>query len=52
MGKKVLAVARNADLVLVIVDVFHPHHYSILIKELSRLVLRLIKTTSCSGCKN
>lgn len=43
MGKKVLAVARNADLVLVIVDVFQPHHYSILIKELSEIGIKVNK---------
>jgi small GTP-binding protein len=43
MGKKVLSVARNADLVLVIVDVFQPHHYSILIKELSEIGINVNK---------
>ncbi|MBI2134888.1 GTP-binding protein [Candidatus Woesearchaeota archaeon] len=32
-GKEVLAVIRNADLVLIIVDVFNPEHYKALLKE-------------------
>ncbi|MCD6455458.1 MAG: GTP-binding protein [Methanophagales archaeon] len=33
-GKEVLSVMRNADLILIIVDVFHPQQYDILAKEL------------------
>ena len=33
-GKVVLSVMRNADLILIIVDVFHPQQYDILAKEL------------------
>ena len=32
-GKEVLAVIRNADMVLIMVDVFHPEHYGVLLKE-------------------
>ena len=32
-GKEVLAVIRNADMVLIMVDVFHPEHYEVLLKE-------------------
>lgn len=41
MGKKVLSIARNADLVLVIVDVFQPHHYDVLVKELSEIGIKV-----------
>lgn len=43
MGKKVLSVARNADLVLIIVDVFQPNHFSILVKELSEIGIKVNK---------
>ncbi|MBI2208274.1 GTP-binding protein [Candidatus Woesearchaeota archaeon] len=32
-GKEVLAVIRNADMVLIMVDVFHPEHHRVLLKE-------------------
>ena len=32
-GKEVLAVIRNADMVLIMADVFHPEHYNVLLKE-------------------
>ena len=32
-GKEVLAVIRNADLILILIDVFHPEHYQVLQKE-------------------
>ena len=32
-GKEVLAVIRNSDLILIIVDVFHPEHLNALLKE-------------------
>ena len=32
-GKEVLAVIRNADLILILIDVFHPEHYPVLQKE-------------------
>lgn len=32
-GKEVLAIIRNADLILFLIDVFHPEHYQVLKKE-------------------
>jgi uncharacterized protein len=40
-GKRVLSVARNADLVLVVLDVFQPHHLDILKKELSEAGIKI-----------
>src|ERR671922_916073 len=40
-GKRVLSVARGADLVLIVLDVFQPHHLSVLKKELTEAGLRL-----------
>src|SRR5215218_9055416 len=40
-GKRVLSVARGADLVLIMVDVFQLHHLSVLKKELREAGLRL-----------
>jgi ribosome-interacting GTPase 1 len=34
LGKKVLSIARIADLVLIVLDVFQPHHLAIIKKEL------------------
>lgn len=33
-GREVISVIRNADMVLIIVDVFQPHQYDVLLKEL------------------
>jgi len=41
LGKRVLAVARNADLVLLILDVFHPNHSELLKKELRNIGIRV-----------
>jgi small GTP-binding protein len=41
LGKRVLSVARNADLVLLILDVFQPQHLLILKKELSDIGIKL-----------
>src|ERR671932_1323997 len=41
LGKIVLSVARNADLVLLVLDVFQPQHLSILKKELSDIGIKL-----------
>jgi uncharacterized protein len=41
LGKRVLSVARNADLVLLILDVFQPQHLSILKRELSDIGIKL-----------
>ena len=40
-GKRVLSVARSADLVLIVLDVFQPHHHSVLKKELAEAGIRL-----------
>jgi small GTP-binding protein len=41
LGKRVLSVARTADLVLLILDVFQPHHFSLLKKELSEIGIKV-----------
>jgi uncharacterized protein len=43
-GKEVLAVIRNADLVLVIIDVNHPEHYPAILREVWESRIRLNKT--------
>src|ERR687888_804935 len=40
-GRRVLSVARGADLVLIVLDVFQPHHLSVLKKELREAGIRL-----------
>lgn len=40
-GKEVLAVLRNADLILIMVDVFHPKHYRVLQKEVYDTGIRI-----------
>jgi ribosome-interacting GTPase 1 len=40
-GKRVFSVARGADLVLIVLDVFQPHHLSVLKKELAEGGIRL-----------
>lgn len=42
-GKEVLAVIRNADLVLIVVDVMHPEHYPALLKEVWESGIRVNK---------
>ncbi len=39
-GKEVLAMARNADLVLFVVDALHPEHYPTLLKEIYDVGIR------------
>ena len=41
LGKRVLSVARNADLVLLVLDVFQPQHLSILKTELSDIGIKV-----------
>lgn len=41
MGKRMLAVARNADLVLLVLDVFQPYHEGVLVGELGNVGIRL-----------
>ena len=41
LGKRILSVARTADLVLLILDVFQPHHENVLVNELGNIGIRL-----------
>jgi len=41
LGKRILSVARNADLVLLILDVFQPYHEDVLVTELANIGIRL-----------
>ncbi|WP_420888011.1 GTPase [Candidatus Nitrosotenuis chungbukensis] len=41
LGKRILSVARNADLVLLILDVFQPYHENVLRTELNNIGIRL-----------
>ena len=41
LGKRILAVARNADLVLLMLDVFQPYHEDVLVNELGNIGIRL-----------
>ncbi len=41
IGKRVLSVARNADLVLIVLDVFQPHHLRILKNELAQIGIKI-----------
>jgi len=41
LGKRVLSVARSADLVLLILDVFNPYHEKVMITELDNIGIRL-----------
>jgi hypothetical protein len=41
LGKRVLAVAKSADLVLIILDVFQPYHEEIIRTELGNIGIRL-----------
>ena len=57
LGKRVLAVARNADLILFVIDVFHPEARALLEKELRLTGIRVdedppnvvIETTTTGG---
>lgn len=40
-GKEVLAMARNADMVLFVIDAMHPEHYSALLKEVYDVGIRI-----------
>ncbi|MDR1721492.1 MAG: GTP-binding protein [Methanobrevibacter sp.] len=39
-GREILSVARTSDLILVVLDVFNPHHLSLIIKELRDIGIR------------
>ncbi|MDA7940778.1 MAG: GTP-binding protein [Nitrosopumilus sp.] len=41
LGKRILSVARSADLVLLILDVFQPYHEGVLVGELGNIGIRL-----------
>jgi len=41
LGKKVLSIARSADLVLIVLDVFQPHHLTVIKKELFGIGIRI-----------
>lgn len=41
LGKRVLAVAKSADLVLIILDVFQPYHEDVIRTELANIGIRL-----------
>jgi len=41
LGKRILAVARSADLVILILDVFQPYHEDVLRNELGNIGIRL-----------
>ncbi|MCK5282358.1 MAG: GTP-binding protein [Nanoarchaeota archaeon] len=43
-GKEVLSVAINSDMVMLLIDVFHPEHKDILIKEVRDSYLRVNET--------
>ncbi len=40
-GREVLAVAQNADLALIVIDVFHPLHYKAILNELHEANIRI-----------
>jgi uncharacterized protein len=42
-GKEVLAVIRNADLVLMVIDGTHPEHYKAILKEIREVGIRINK---------
>jgi len=41
LGKRILSVARSADIVLLVLDVFQPYHENVLVNELSNIGIRL-----------
>lgn len=41
LGKKVLSIARTADLILIVLDVFHPQHLALIKKELFGIGIRI-----------
>jgi ribosome-interacting GTPase 1 len=41
LGKRILSVARTADLVILLLDVFQPYHEDVLINELGNIGIRL-----------
>ena len=41
LGRRILSVARSADIVLLVLDVFQPYHENVLVKELENIGIRL-----------
>ena len=41
LGKRILSVARNADLVLLMLDVFQPYHEDVLVNELGNIGIKI-----------
>ena len=41
LGKRILSVARSADIILLVLDVFQPYHENVLVNELSNIGIRL-----------
>ena len=41
LGKRILSVARSADIVLLVLDIFQPYHENVLINELSNIGIKL-----------
>ena len=41
LGRRILSVARSADIVLLVLDVFQPYHENVLINELNNIGIRL-----------
>ena len=41
LGRRILSVARNADLILLVLDVFQPYHENVLTQELGNIGIRL-----------
>ena len=41
LGKRILSVARTADLVILLLDVFQPYHEDVLVNELGNIGIRL-----------
>jgi ribosome-interacting GTPase 1 len=39
-GREILSVARNADLVVMVLDVFNPHHQELIRDELLNIGIR------------
>ena len=39
-GREILSVSRNADLILIILDVFNPQHFNIIMEELRNIGIR------------
>ncbi len=40
-GREILSVARNSDLILIVLDVFNPQHLKVIIEELRNIGIRL-----------